>query len=139
MSTFDGGSTGANVVAGIAGSINTDTSTHVVDASMATASAQTAYAPTLSASSGGMVSYSGSDFGAISAASSIISMAEQLVAQGAADSQVTARMAIGDAGATVRQQGAGALALITKPFLIFVALLLVAWWILAGRKKRKDK
>lgn len=118
-----------------------DFSAHATDNSNVIASAQTAYAPQLSASQGSTVTYNGSDYGAIAAATTIFGAAQQLVAAGAADSQTTARIALAEGAQAVQDQGAGALKLITTPFIwaagIAALVILGAVWFFSKRKKKE--
>ncbi len=94
----------------------------------------------LSANEGGSVQYTGSDYGALAAASTLVAGADNLVAGESADAQLTARSAIQQAGATVGAQGAQALSLITKPAIIIVGILALVLIVGAYffRRKRAD-
>lgn len=118
----------------------TTTTTTTNEAYNPVATAQTANAPLLSAGgTGNTISYQGSDFGAIAAATAIYGQAQNLLAAGAADSQTTARLALMEGANAVQGQGSAALSQITKPFLYGLGILIVGAgiivWFIFGRKK----
>lgn len=141
MAAQGGGSTGANQTDGLVlGNTSFDTSSHVTDASQTTGSAQTAYAPVLTANGGATINSTTSDFGALNAAATIFDDSLNLVRANSADSQQTARLALTEGAQAVREQGGGALSLVTKPFLYAAALAaaliaFIAWRYWPSKKK----
>lgn len=125
------GAGGGNATFG--GTNNIDNSTR--DQSQATATAQTANAPVMNAGEGSQLTYNGSDFGAIAAAESVFGQALTLANTQASASQTTARLAIGQAGQTVADQGSAALSMITGPLKWVVGALVAGFvlWKLFGK------
>lgn len=131
------GQTNANQQAGASFS-NFDNSSSIADNSNITATAQTAYAPILAGGADSTISYTGSDFGAMQAALAVFQRAEDIIYAQSADSQITARQALQQAQKTVGEQGAGALALITTPFLWVAGIAgvcVLAFFYFANKKK----
>lgn len=89
------------------------------------ATVQTAYAPIISIGKEGSLTYSGSDYGAIAAATGISEKALNLVQASAYDSQVTARMALERGADLTAAQGPGLLTMLSKPFAWVVGLAIV--------------
>lgn len=118
----------------------TTTETAADNSNNASALGNAAQGQALSASDGGTLNFTGSDFGAEAAASAAFQNAEGIAEQAVFEEASTAQGAIGsnanltktlaqEAEDTVQQQGSGALKLITKPF-IWAAGLAVAGLVL---------
>lgn len=92
------------------------------DSSQSHADVQVGNAPVISAGEGSSVTVNGSDYGALAAAQSLVSQAVDLSKFAVGDTLGVASEAIRQGTDTVQKQGAGALALITKPFIWIAAI-----------------
>jgi hypothetical protein len=93
--------------------------------------------PVMNAGEGSTLTYNGSDYGAIAAATTVFGNALNLASSAAHDSQITSRLLSSQAQDTVAAQGAQALNLITKPLIWIVGLIVAAWILIAFFKRDK--
>ncbi len=115
--TSGAGNTGSGGAISSLGGTSTVTTNSNDNSNAAVQAGQNQWGAVLNAGEGSTLNYTGTDYGATAAATAVFGQALQLAQSAAHDSQITGRLFGLAAQDTIKEQGAGALNLITKPFL----------------------